>query len=379
MKNPMFRGTQQQDAQEFLRSLLTQLHDETSYVAPPMAPSRNSMTSSASQDSGGPYDPAHQVAHGEGEESPHLQRKTERDSQGSSGKTERDSQGSSGKTERDSQGSSGKTERDSQGSSSGKTERDSQGSSGKTERDSQGSSGKTERDSQGSSGKTERDSQGSSGKQTLDFGCIYVLDLELRRVVSVHKMATDPASVVTDAQCKDLLVRETSPGDLQLKDVSSNTIVVSVPLGVCSSCTHAEARPESTTPTTQLTTPNTQGTTPPLQSAVSSSSSSQGPSECATDSAVCMSNGSAVNTKGTESTNGITDCNTSPHSIPDSSNSPSSTPEVKSKLSHARSSHSQDSSLCGRNQHRKTHMLSWLSRDVVYAYMCSMLSQVNSV
>eukprot|EP00731_Ephydatia_muelleri_P023818 Em0016g89a len=58
MKNPMFRGTSQQDTQEFLRSLLTQLHEETSYLAPPMESSRNSMTSLTSQDSNGSDDSA---------------------------------------------------------------------------------------------------------------------------------------------------------------------------------------------------------------------------------------------------------------------------------------------------------------------------------
>ncbi len=70
MKNKMFRGTLQQDAQEFLRCLLTQIHDEIAITVPPPQPffsegvasqkscdsttagcHRDSMISSASHDS----------------------------------------------------------------------------------------------------------------------------------------------------------------------------------------------------------------------------------------------------------------------------------------------------------------------------------------
>ena len=93
MKNKMFRGSQQQDAQEFLRCLLTQIHDEIKVTVPDTfvcgcglvscdqsCHHRDSMISCASHDSNASTE-VHQKTTNSAKNSPLLKKRTKHNSQ----------------------------------------------------------------------------------------------------------------------------------------------------------------------------------------------------------------------------------------------------------------------------------------------------------
>ena len=102
MKNKLFHGSQQQDAQEFLRCLLTQIHDEIKMTVPDSlvcgcgrvscdrncCPPRDSMVSCTSHDSNVSAESLHQkVVANSSKNSPLLKKRAKHSSQKSSGVT----------------------------------------------------------------------------------------------------------------------------------------------------------------------------------------------------------------------------------------------------------------------------------------------------